>query len=71
MSVAIEKTEISKTDNIIVLASVSPRRIEILKRLEIPFITKPQNIDETVTNWKLPESVKKLAEKKSKKRSSR
>ena len=53
-----------KTENIIVLASLSPRRNDILKRLEIPFITKPQNIDETVAKWKLPESVKELAEKK-------
>ncbi len=51
-------------DNTILLASLSPRRSEILARLGIPFIAKPQNIDETVTVWKLPESVKKLAEKK-------
>jgi len=50
--------------DIIVLASLSPRRSEILKRLEIPFIVKPQNIDETVIKWKLPESVRELAEKK-------
>jgi len=63
--VAIEKKiENEKTENIIVLASLSPRRNDILKRLEIPFITKPQNVDETVKKWKLPKSVKELAEKK-------
>jgi len=59
-----ERKESEKTENIIVLASLSPRRNDILKKLEIPFITKPQNIDETVLKWKLPESVKELAEKK-------
>ena len=68
---ASEKIELEKTESgraglesTIVLASLSPRRNEILKKLEIPFISKPQNIDETVAKWKLPESVKMLAEKK-------
>ena len=58
------KTETEKTENIIVLASLSPRRNEILKRLGLPFISKPQDVDETVITWKLPKSVKELAEKK-------
>ena len=57
-------SEKSEIENTIVLASLSPRRNEILQRLGLPFISKPQNIDETVTKWELPGSVKELAEKK-------
>ncbi|MCL2294701.1 MAG: Maf family protein [Spirochaetes bacterium] len=54
----------NNSDDTIILASTSPRRSEILKRLGVPFAAKPQDIDETVQKWKVPKSVKKLAKKK-------
>ncbi len=44
---AIRKSVIS-TSNPLILASASPRRKEILQMLEIPFVTKPVDVDESL-----------------------
>lgn len=49
----------------VILASASPRRQEILKRLGIPFITKPANIDETIPpGIKIEDAPEYLASRK-------
>ena len=49
---------------VIILASKSPRRQEIFKRLELPCIIKPCNIDETTDHTDIKEAVLELAERK-------
>ncbi|MEP0355181.1 MAG: Maf family protein [Paraglaciecola sp.] len=39
----------------LILASQSPRRAELLKQIQIPFIQRPVNIDETPTKDEKPE----------------
>lgn len=49
----------------LVLASTSPYRRELLKRIGIPFETASPNVDETVVDGETPEQlVKRLAESK-------
>ncbi len=49
---------------VIILASKSPRRQEIFKRLELPYVVKPCDIDESVSHNNINEAVLELAEKK-------
>lgn len=57
--------QIKIDEKTIILASASPRRREILKKLGLPFIVKPQNIDETMEQGILPsKAVRDLAVKK-------
>lgn len=49
----------------LILASQSPRRGELLKNAGIPFTVSPANVDETVNDRELPEDyVKRVAEQK-------
>lgn len=48
----------------IILASASPRRHAILKRLELPFQTAPQDIDETFTDAPALEQCRELSRRK-------
>ena len=49
----------------LILASQSPRRSELLQQAGIPFISCPANVDETVLDGESPESyVKRVAEEK-------
>ena len=48
---------------VIILASKSPRRQEIIKRLDIPYTVKPYHIDESVDHNNI-DAVLELAEKK-------
>ena len=49
----------------LILASRSPRRSEILQQAGIPFVVRPANVDETVYAGELPEAyVKRLAREK-------
>ena len=54
-----------QTSKKIILASASPRRINFLKGLGLPFQTIPADIDETAQNNELPETfVRRLAREK-------
>lgn len=55
----------------IILASSSPRRIEILKNLRVEFDVKPSNYEEVITDRPPHELVCHLAENKAKEVSSR
>jgi septum formation protein len=49
----------------LILASRSPRRSELLQRAGIPFVTQPAEVDETPRNGETPEQyVKRIAELK-------
>ncbi|MGI8988440.1 MAG: Maf family protein [Bryobacteraceae bacterium] len=49
----------------LILASQSPRRGDLLKNAGIPFTVSPANVDETVKEGELPEDyVKRVAEQK-------
>jgi len=49
----------------LILASQSPRRSELLQRAGIPFVTQPADVDETPRNGETPEQyVKRIAELK-------
>jgi len=49
----------------LILASQSPRRSELLQQAGIPFIARPANVDETILEGESPESyVKRVAEEK-------
>jgi len=49
----------------LILASQSPRRIELLQYLEIPFEVIPADVDESIdTALEVTEEIKRLAEKK-------
>ena len=49
----------------LILASDSPRRKELLMKLNIPFTTCSPNVDETISNELMPgEIVTKLAKRK-------
>jgi septum formation protein len=51
--------------SVLVLASSSPRRQEILKRAGIPFLVRPADIDETLREGELPAAyVRRLAQAK-------
>jgi septum formation protein len=50
---------------VLVLASQSPRRAEILRQAGIPFVVRPADVDETPLAGETPEEyVRRLAEKK-------
>jgi nucleoside triphosphate pyrophosphatase len=49
---------------VIILASKSPRRQELISRLDIPFIVKPSDIDESTEHKDIGHAVLELAEKK-------
>ena len=49
---------------VVILASKSPRRQEIFRRLEIPFTVKPCDIDEATDQKNIEDAVLELAEKK-------
>lgn len=49
---------------LIILASKSPRRQELISRLDIPFIVKPSDIDESTGHKDIRKAVLELAEKK-------
>ena len=49
---------------VIILASKSPRRQEIFKSLDIPFIVKPSDVDESIEHSDIETAVLELAEKK-------
>ena len=48
----------------VILASKSPRRQEIFRRLEIPYTVKPCDIDETTDHDNIEDAVLELAERK-------
>jgi septum formation protein len=53
------------TDNLVILASSSPRRAEILASLRIPFIVDPSSVDETPRDGETAaETAGRLAEEK-------
>lgn len=55
----------NKTEKpLIILASASPRRQELISRLDIPFIVKPSDIDESTGHKDIRRAVLELAEKK-------
>ena len=54
-----------KTDKpVIILASKSPRRQEIFKRLELPYLVKPCGIDEITDHIDIENAVLEIAERK-------
>ena len=54
-----------KSSNLIILASGSPRRSELLKQLDVEFTVAPANIDESITAGETPKGyVLRLAREK-------
>jgi septum formation protein len=52
-------------ENVLVLASQSPRRAEILRQAGIPFVVRAAPVDETLQSHETPEEyVRRLAEEK-------
>jgi septum formation protein len=52
-------------ENVLVLASQSPRRAEILRQAGIPFVVRAAPVDETLQSGEMPEDyIRRLAEEK-------
>jgi septum formation protein len=51
------KDEVSKVDSRLILASMSPRRVELLRKLHIPFQAIPSNIEETIDPGLSPDKL--------------
>src|ERR1017187_1284923 len=57
--------EYGMVENVLVLASQSPRRAEILRHAGIPFVLRAAPVDETLQSGETPEDyVRRLAEEK-------